>query len=112
MKRTAVVILLSFLISCSKKPNSQLIIGSWSMHIAKVNATINLNFTDKHTLIVNFREDDKDDRDTMNYKLINNEKGLITTEKNGDVEEFDIAKLTINNLVLIKGNDTLDLKKD
>jgi len=112
MKKLTVLALLSFIVSCTSKSNSQLILGSWSMHIAKPNATINLNFIDKNTLIVNFKVDNKDEIDSMNYKLINNEKKLITTEKNGDVEEFEIAKLSGSNLLLIKGNDTLDLKKD
>ncbi len=112
MKKLATITLLSIIVSCTNKSNSQLIIGSWSLHVAKADFVMNLNFIDTKTLNVNLKENNKDELHAMNYKLTDNEKKLVTTEKNGDVEEFEIARLTKNSLLLIKGNDTLDFKKD
>ena len=112
MKKIAIFSLLSFLISCDSQSNSQQILGSWTLYVPEVNFSMNLKFLDRNTVVFKFKDSKKVKIDTIVYKFIDDDKKLIFTEKNGDIEKFEINQVSQTDLVLIKTNDTLHFKKD
>lgn len=111
MKKIPFLILLISIVSFTSKSNSQFILGSWFAQYPKVDFSKRFDFIDNNTLIVNLKENADTKTDTLSYKLVDNEERLVTKEKISGTQEFDIARLSADTLILIKGNDILNFKK-
>jgi hypothetical protein len=70
-----------------------------------------ISFIDRHTATITSTMESNSKTDTMEYKLSDNKKRLITTEKSGAVQDLEIIELTTTDLVLYKAQDTLHLHK-
>lgn len=98
-----------FLIACNSetKSNQKLILGSWiPQKHNEEKADQRIIFLENHIAINKTLNEQPEPSDSVTYKLSDDGKTLITTEKNGRVEEVKIFKLTEHEMVLLmKSND-------
>lgn len=109
MKYLQLFIILSIISSCKSRNASQLIMGTWSEAKPKDSTAKKLIFVDNKLAI--FRSS-RNENDSMQYELTDNSKGLKTLDRRGKSTEVEIYKLSSTELVLVRHNDTLSLRKE
>lgn len=109
MKYLTLFITLSFISSCKSHTASQLILGTWSEAKPKDSVAKKLIFVDSKLAIFKSL---RNENDSMQYELTDNAKTLKTLDRKGISTEVEIYKLSSTELVLVRRNDTLSLRKE
>lgn len=109
MKYLKPVIILCIFSSCKSPTASQFIRGTWSEAKPKDSIARKLIFADDKLVIF---KSARNENDSMQYELTDGGKGLKTLDKRGKNTEVEIYKLSSTELVLVRGKDTLSLKKE
>jgi|SRR5882757_10143884 len=107
------VVLIVLLFSCTQS-NQKLIVGRWIPTGADTKSDQRIVFFEDHTAVSLTLGKQPEARDSIQYKLTDDGKTLITTEKDGKVEELNIVNLSKTDLALMrKGHDdTFRLKRE
>jgi len=106
------LILFSVLVcSCKDGSRSKLLLGKWECNYP-ANLGLDFIFLNDHVLVMKGSMGGKLEADTVNYKLVDNEKKFTTTDKNGLPGEFEIIKLSSKELIIFSIADTLHFIKE
>lgn len=108
MRKTLIPLLLVFIFSCKQKTPAELLQGSWKFDKTPEDVDARMIIT-KNTMLYK----NKIYQDSASYTLSPDGKTITTSERNGNVDELEIIKLTADELVLTPRDkhDTLRLSR-
>ncbi|MFM6924959.1 MAG: hypothetical protein ACKOU7_05610 [Ferruginibacter sp.] len=109
MKYIKLLLFITIISSCKSRSASELISGTWIESKPKDSVAKKLIFVNDKLAIF---KSARNENDSMAYELTDGGKGLKTLDRGGNTTAVDIYKLSSTELVLVRGRDTLSLKKE